>query len=291
MVRNGPFPVALRAAIAHRGLTLKHLQRRLAGAGIHVGIATLSCWQSGRRHPVRPASLAAVAAIERLLDLPADSLLALLRQADRAPAAPGSRRYADILADPRSLAGLLADLGPYGHQLQVVTSHTTVRIGPDRTLRELDVFQAVAALGPVDRDIAVYTGEARDDPAAVRFAGLEECRVGRVRRDAAAARSVAELLFDRRLATGETHLFRYRVTDANPSVCTEHFRWLPHPPVAMSLRVAFDPAARPARIWRFTRSREGGPYRTREELPGPYDSAHIISVPDKPGCIGLSWEW
>lgn len=295
-VGNGPFHAALRAAISHRGLTLKQLQRRLAVAGVEVGIPTLSCWQSGRRRPSGPVSLAAVHGIERELGLPPESLSALLPRPSRLtrpPAhVPGARRYAEVLDDPGSLQALLDELGRAGQRLHQVSSHTQVQLGADRGMRHLDIFHTVIALRPVDRYITVYTGEPGDDAARFRVEGLDNCRTGRMLRDQAASRTAAELLFDRRLEVGDTHIFRYRIADDNPNVCTEQYRWLQHPTVYMSMEVQFHPAALPARMWRYTRGRESGRYRTREELTlSPHHNIHIVYANGQPGCVGLEWEW
>ena len=63
------FAAALRQAIAHRGLALNRIRTHLADRGLHVGIATLSTWQSGRRVP-RDDSLAVITALEELLNVP-----------------------------------------------------------------------------------------------------------------------------------------------------------------------------------------------------------------------------
>ena len=54
---EAPFAEALRQAIARRGLALNRIRTHLADRGLHVGVATLSTWQSGRRIP-RDDSLA-----------------------------------------------------------------------------------------------------------------------------------------------------------------------------------------------------------------------------------------
>ncbi|KIF70400.1 hypothetical protein HY68_20405, partial [Streptomyces sp. AcH 505] len=90
VLQTGPFHLALRAALAVRGLPLERVQHHLAHRGIKVGVTSLSYWQQGARRPQRPESLRAVGALEAVLDLPVNSLLRLLEAAT----APGGVRGA-----------------------------------------------------------------------------------------------------------------------------------------------------------------------------------------------------
>src|SRR5690242_21087060 len=80
-LRGGPFHVALRAAIAARGLPLQRVQHHLSRHGVKVGVTSLSYWQQGARRPQRPESLRAVRALEEILHLPDESLIRLLAEA------------------------------------------------------------------------------------------------------------------------------------------------------------------------------------------------------------------
>src|SRR3989442_8044626 len=77
-LRGGPFHIALRAAIAARGLPLQRVQHHLSRYGVKVGVTSLSYWQQGARRPQRPESLRAVRALEEILQLPEESLIRLL---------------------------------------------------------------------------------------------------------------------------------------------------------------------------------------------------------------------
>ncbi|KIF01860.1 hypothetical protein PL81_33240, partial [Streptomyces sp. RSD-27] len=70
LLRGGPFHLALRAALAARGLPLHRVQHRLAARGIKLGVTSLSYWQQGARRPRHRESLRAVSALEEILDLP-----------------------------------------------------------------------------------------------------------------------------------------------------------------------------------------------------------------------------
>ncbi|MFB7152146.1 hypothetical protein ACFCYA_22310, partial [Streptomyces virginiae] len=89
LLRGGPFHLALRAALAARGLPLQRVQHRLAAQGIKVGVTSLSYWQQGARRPRHPESLRAVTALERILELPDGALVRLL--AAPAPGAGAAR--------------------------------------------------------------------------------------------------------------------------------------------------------------------------------------------------------
>lgn len=78
LLKTGPFAVALRAAIRARGLGLERIRYRLRARGVSISLATLSHWQSGRCRPERRESLLALEHIERVLEIPPDSLVQLL---------------------------------------------------------------------------------------------------------------------------------------------------------------------------------------------------------------------
>lgn len=78
LLSDGPFAVALRAAIRVRGLGLDRIRYRLRGRGTTVSLATLSHWQSGRCRPERPESLEALKSLEDILNVPDGSLSKLL---------------------------------------------------------------------------------------------------------------------------------------------------------------------------------------------------------------------
>ena len=101
VLQGGPFHVALRAAIAARGLPLQRVQHHLFRYGVKVGVTSLSYWQQGARRPQRPESLRAVRALEEILRLPEESLIRLLAEKP----GPSSDRFLnvaglEVLTDP-----------------------------------------------------------------------------------------------------------------------------------------------------------------------------------------------
>ncbi len=132
VLRGGPFHVALRAAIAARGLPLQRVQHHLSRHGVTVGVTSLSYWQQGARRPQRPESLRAVRALEEILDLPEESLIRLLSDTGASASGQGAacRSHRAQVAASGVLDRLLAELdhapdgGPH-----TVAHHERVLIG------------------------------------------------------------------------------------------------------------------------------------------------------------------
>lgn len=117
LLHTGPFHLALRTALAVRGLPLQRVQHHLAHRGIRVGVTSLSYWQQGARRPQRPESLKAVRALEEVLQLPGNSLLRLLSEdaAGRAEVErPAGRSYRSLVEASGSVEELLAELESCG---------------------------------------------------------------------------------------------------------------------------------------------------------------------------------
>ena len=103
---NGDFADALSAALRHRRMTLSTLRDRLGDLDCKVSVATLSYWQTGRSLPTRAGSLRTVGAIERVLELPPNSLHNALRRGAHPSWSPISR-----LPDETKPAEVLARMG------------------------------------------------------------------------------------------------------------------------------------------------------------------------------------
>lgn len=203
-LRGGPFHVALRAAIAARGLPLQRVQHHLSRHGVKVGVTSLSYWQQGARRPQRPESLRAVRALEEILQLPEESLIRLLAEADTETSQrrPAGRSYRAHLAASGVLDGLLAELGhpaPDGG-VHTLGHHERIRIGSRRELAGRESHLIVRAhRDGVDRFVAVHYGDPGCVPARMSVHALENCRTGRVRTHQETGVLVTELLFDTRL--------------------------------------------------------------------------------------------
>ncbi|MBQ0968597.1 MULTISPECIES: hypothetical protein [Streptomyces] len=297
-LRGGPFHVALRAAIAARGLPLQRVQHHLSRHGVKVGVTSLSYWQQGARRPQRPESLRAVRALEEILQLPEESLIRLLSEADAETSErrPAGRSYRAHLAASGVLDGLLAELGypaPDGG-VHTLGHHERIRIGPGRELAGRESHLIVRAhRDGVDRFLAVHYGDPGCVPARMSVHALENCRTGRVRTHQETGVLVAELLFDTRLRAGDTHLFRYGVEDGTAGVSREYVRGFGTAGGQYALQVRFDAAALPVRCHRFTQHSPAAPRGGRQELvlSGRHRSVHLVEPRVRSGMLGIGWDW
>ncbi|GAA1003445.1 hypothetical protein STXM2123_1193 [Streptomyces sp. F-3] len=296
-LRGGPFHVALRAAIAARGLPLQRVQHHLSRYGVRVGVTSLSYWQQGARRPQRPESLRAVRALEEILRLPDESLIRLLAESEERPGPrrPGARSYRSLVEASDVLRGLLAELDcPHGSGLHVLGHHERVRIGARRELAERESQCVVRAhRDGVDRFLAVHHGDPGCVPGHMTVRALENCRTGRIRRHRGTGVLVAELLFDTRLRAGDTFLFRYRVEDGTAGVARECFREFDSAGGQYVLQVRFDSDALPVRCHRFTQSSVAAPRGGRQELPvsARHRSVHLVETRVRSGIVGIGWDW
>ncbi|MBO0510203.1 hypothetical protein, partial [Streptomyces beijiangensis] len=244
MLHTGPFHLALRAAIAVRGLPLQRVQNRLASRGIKVGVTSLSYWQQGARRPQRPESLRAVRALEDVLELPGESLLRLLgAESARAEVErPATRSYRSLVESSGAVERLLGELElPADGGLHTVGHHERVRIGAGRELRGRDSEHVVRAhRDGIDRYLAIHRGDPGCDPAGVVVRAGENCRTGRVRWERESGVVVAELLFDARLRAGDTYLFGYGFEDGTGGVSGEYVRGFSFGGGQYVLQVRFD---------------------------------------------------
>ncbi|MFG3129534.1 hypothetical protein [Streptomyces tendae] len=297
-LRGGPFHVALRAAIAARGLPLQRVQHHLSRHGVKVGVTSLSYWQQGARRPQRPESLRAVRALEEILQLPEESLIRLLSEADAETSErrPAGRSYRAHLAASGVLDGLLAELGypaPDGG-VHTLGHHERIRIGPGRELAGRESHLIVRAhRDGVDRFVAVHYGDPGCVPARMSVHALENCRTGRVRSHQETGVLVTELLFDTRLRAGDTHLFRYGVEDGTAGASREYVRGFGTAGGQYALQVRFDAAALPVRCHRFTQHSPAAPRGGRQELvlSGRHRSVHLVEPRVRSGMLGIGWDW
>ncbi|MFJ3727423.1 hypothetical protein ACIPYQ_33335 [Streptomyces sp. NPDC090045] len=297
LLRGGPFHLALRAALAARGLPLHRIQHRLAARGIKVGVTSLSYWQQGARRPRHPESLRAVTALEQILELPDGALVRLLAapQAAPGPARPAGRSYRALFSMGGTVERLLdgMELPPDGG-LHTLGHHERVRIGPAGELRIRESQQIVRAhRDGVDRYLAVHHGDPGCDVSRIRVTAYENCRTGRVRCHPEAEVVVAELLFDARLRRGDTHVFGYGIEDGTGARSAEYVRGFGHAGGQYMLQVRFDEAALPVRCRRFART---GPQAPRTGLvdltpSGRHRVVHLVEQTVRRGILGITWDW
>jgi hypothetical protein len=287
----------LRAAIAARGLPLQRVQHHLSRHGVKVGVTSLSYWQQGARRPQRPESLRAVRALEEILRLPEESLIRLLAEAD-APStaghpAPHSADSPIETSDVRSR--LLAELGwSLDSGLYTLSHHERVRVGSRRELAGRESQHIVRAhRDGVDRYVAVHHGDPGCSPRDMSVHALENCRTGRVRADHDTGVLLAEILFDTRLRSGDTFLFRYGIVDGTAGASREYVHRYGSPGGQYALQVRFDADTLPTRCHRFTQHTPMAPRGGRQDLPvsRPHRSVHLVEPRVRPGMVGIGWEW
>ncbi|MFE9932108.1 hypothetical protein [Streptomyces sp. NPDC005533] len=297
LLRGGPFHLALRAALAARGLPLHRVQHRLAARGIKVGVTSLSYWQQGARRPRHAESLRAVTALEQILELPDGALLRLLAAPEPGPgpARPATRSYRALFTMGGTVERLLdaMDLPPDGG-LHSLGHHERVRIGPAGELRVRESQQIVRAhRDGVDRYLAVHHGDPGCDVSRIRVAAYENCRTGRVRCHPEAGVVVAELLFDARLRCGDTYVFGYGIEDGTGSRSGEYVRGFSYAGGQYMLQVRFDEAALPVRCRRFARTGPKAPRTGLADLTpsGRHRAVHLVEQTVRRGILGISWDW
>ncbi|PIM68583.1 hypothetical protein CTU88_31300 [Streptomyces sp. JV178] len=296
-LRGGPFHVALRAAIAARGLPLQRVQHHLSRHGVKVGVTSLSYWQQGARRPQRPESLRAVRALEEILQLPDESLIRLLAPSEE-PSGQGrgaGRSYRSLVEASGVLERLLGELGsPLDSGVHTIGHHERVRVGARRELLGRESQHIVRAhRDGVDRYVAVHHGDPGCAPERMAVRALENCRRGRVRWDDDTGVLVAEFLFDTRLRSGDTFLFRYGVDDGTAGVCTEYVRGFRSGGGQYALQVRFDERALPVRCHRFSQNSPASPRGGRQALPlsGRHRSVHLVEPRVRTGVLGIGWDW
>ncbi|MFD4262211.1 hypothetical protein ACFWR9_32430 [Streptomyces sp. NPDC058534] len=297
-LRGGPFHVALRAAIAARGLPLQRVQHHLSRHGVKVGVTSLSYWQQGARRPQRPESLRAVRALEEILQLPEESLIRLLADADEdsPERRPAARSYRAHLEASGVLDRLLAELGQPSQDggVHILGHHELIRVGAHRELAGRESHHIVRAhRDGVDRFVAVHYGDPGCAPARMTVHALENCRTGRVRIHHDTGLLVTEVLFDTWLRAGDTHLFRYGVEDGTAGVSREYVRGFGSAGGQYALQVRFDAAALPVRCHRFTQHSPAAPRGGRQELAlsGRHHSVHLVEPRARAGMLGIGWDW
>ncbi|MFF6775090.1 hypothetical protein ACFY8W_16210 [Streptomyces sp. NPDC012637] len=298
LLHTGPFHLALRTALAVRGLPLQRVQHHLAHRGVKVGVTSLSYWQQGARRPQRPESMKAVRALEEVLQLPDNSLIRLLHEdaaARDGVERPATRSYRSLVEASGVVEQLLAELEcPADGGVHTVAHQERVRIGAGRELTGRDSQHVVRAhRDGIDRYLAIHRGDPGCDPSRVEVRATENCRTGRVRRHAETGVLVAELLFDTRLRAGDTYVFSYGFEDGTGGASREYVRGFSFAGGQYVLQVRFDEAALPVRCRRFAQASTGAPRggRTELTLSGRHRAVHIVEQGVRPGILGIEWDW
>ncbi|MBF9067086.1 hypothetical protein [Streptacidiphilus fuscans] len=296
LLRTGPFPEALRAAVADSGLSLDRIRARLQLRGHRISVATLSCWQSGRYQPERAGSLRALASLEEILGLPSESLTALV-----GPPRPRGRR----LPRPTDGRGLAATwpgaAGPvsalnemdvrWDENLTRLSSHTRLELdslGRERAMRSRQLLRAECD-GP-DRWITLFQRE-EPGPAPHLRVGAP-CRAGKVLQNDETGMLAAEILFDRPLSRGDTVMIEYTIEHRTPRPFSTMMQSSLHVPVReYVMEVRFDPEALPLSCYSIRTAAPGS--RPQERLLNPDTTGSVLTVALSAGpcSLGIRWDW
>jgi hypothetical protein len=298
LLRTGPFPEALRAAVAASGLSLDRIQDRLIRRGRTVSVATLSSWQSGRYRPERATSLAVLASLEEVLGLAPESLSALL-----GPPRPRGRRL-PAASDDRGLAATFAAVTDIGSALRQVDARwdesltrlsTHCRLELDEHGRERSLHSRLLIRAECDGPDRWITGFQREDPGpAPRLRVAAPHRVGRVVENRGSGLLVAEVLFDRPLRRGDVIILEYTHEHRSPRPCSTVMQTTLHVPVReYVMEVRFDPAALPESCHSFRTADLDEASRPQERLlrPDAVGSVLAVALSAGPCRLGVRWDW
>jgi hypothetical protein len=281
----------LDSAITDAGLTLDGLRRRLAARGVSVSRTILSYWRHGRSQPERATSLAAVAELEKVLNLPARSLTDRL-----GPHAPRGRWVAGprgVLPRTRLWPGsapLFADLhAPPDGQLEFWSIHDQVLLdaaGRERLVRVRLV--ARAAMDDVHRMMIYHQAPGLEPPrvAAVRFG-----RLGQVRVNQAQGLYIAELELERQLSRGDVTMIEYDLRMPLGQPADTYHRRFTRPVGQYVCQVRFS-GRPPERIRQYGQRAYHGPRHYAGALSVGSTNAVTLALTDvEPGIAGADWQW
>lgn len=286
---NG-FPERLQHAVDASGLTLERIQRRLAGQGHVVGRSTLSYWQNGRRLPTGASSIAAVAALEQILRTRPGALIDALAQHP-----PSRRGHTDPqpLRDRGDLTIERVNEQDEGQRAyEVVGSLSSGRYGAHGELESMELTIAIRALSDIQRVTFAQGCEPGDDPDLVEYVMLSGGRLGRVTFDERDRVVLGEIIFDRQLRRGETHLYRYELRDANHQRTERYVKVLDMHSAFVAIELTFHPDCLPVQIEEFERLSAAGPdivNRNRQLDSGGQVS--LVRERARRGILGLQWSY
>jgi hypothetical protein len=296
-----PFHEALRAAIAASGLSLDRIQDRLLRRGTPVASATLSSWQSGRYQPERQRSLAALTVLEDVLRLPPGALTGLL-----GPPRPRGRwlppdtdhpGLAQAWSDHRDLTTAFAALDTrWDDSLTRLSCHNRVDVGADRRIRSMTSRRLLRAEADgADRWIALYRLDAPGPLPHFRLAA--PARLGTLIELPAEGLVAAELLFDRRLARGETVIVDYTVEHRDPRPYSQRAETTIHVPMREHLlEVRFAKGSLPRTCYSFRTaglaSYSNAPRPREQQLRlDASGTVHAVALGAGPCRLGIRWVW
>ncbi|CAM01347.1 hypothetical protein A8924_2440 [Saccharopolyspora erythraea NRRL 2338] len=299
LLRTGPFEAALRTAIRSSRLSLERIQHRLRARGTPVSITALSYWQSGRRRPERPDSLLALQQLESVLGVPEGALSALLGP----PRPRGRTRQASsdapplsaFWADNESAVELLTRIDTsHDSKLTRLSHHDVVHVDDQGELRKIRTRKLIRAeCNGADRWIIMFDGASSSEtPPIIR--PIRSCRLGQVLTDHARDMVVAELLFDRALARGETILIEYEIIEPPTGLNEDDHsfcRVFRLPVRQYVIELQFDPAHPPRKCESYVGDSSGQEVEQPKSLAvDRYGRTHAVALDFGMGVFGVRWD-
>lgn len=303
---TGNFAETLDAAIQASGLSLERIRYALAAHGVRISATTLSYWRRGRSQPERASSMPVVRLLEEILALPGGALTTRLgpprprgRYVTGQPAGSTAGQPAlglgveELWPGERWLAEVFEELeAKPGDDLERLSVHDTFLVDAGRGEVVLRMNQVVRATASgVSRCLVIHRSD-EDTDELPRIGSVRHARLGRVRQQQQVGIVVAELLLDVPLGIGDTAVFEYEVRLAANSPATCYGRLFAVPVRQYVLQVQFAPGATPVYCYRFDRCAGADTDQARRQLwLGPSATAHLVSLDQPPGQVGIRWEW
>jgi len=295
LLRTGPFHEALRAAVANSGLSLDRIQDRLRRRGAVISVPTLSSWQSGRYRPERAGSLAVLSALEEVLGVRPESLAALV-----GPPRPRGRRSAPqdgpglgaTWSGELDISSALSQVDTrWDQSLTRLSTHCRLELdeqGRERGMHSRQLLRADVD-GP-DRWVTVFRRDEPGPPPKIETSA--PLRIGAVVESEATGLLVAEVLFDRKLARGESIIVEYTLNHRDPRPSSTVLQSTLHVPVReYVLEVKFDPSALPASCHSFRSTTDGARPQQRLLKPDAAGSVLAVALAAGPCLLGIRWDW
>jgi transcriptional regulator with XRE-family HTH domain len=277
-----PFDVAMRRAVAARGLTLDRLAERLTAAGAPVSVSTLSNWQRGRTIPATPSSRQAVAELERILQLPEGTLLETLAPYTGTDRKLPTRTGLTQAASKRMRARLgLSDPG-----LVAVRMDDYLHLTANGSESETRLIVRAERPG-VDRFLVIR----HPVDAIERIEAGPTCSLGGTYRDRVAGLIAVELRFDAPLTRGELYPLSYRLVQPGRGAGGYEGSWTKPGLTSYSLTIEYDEDVRPSQVYRVWRTDAHTPHTRVADvrlIQGRF--AHLWLLDPPAGFHGIRWE-
>jgi hypothetical protein len=285
-----PFHEAFAEALTRRRVSLAWLHHRLSERGRPVSVTALSYWRSGRSQPERGTSLDAVDEIERILGVTPRSLSSLIGPSRRPGPKQPEMTPEEVFASTPGIQPVLSALGFTGlsDEMTEHIRHITADIDASGRTAVIQARTMMRARhdGARRTPMVLSLDDAGRAPA---FASVAGCSIGRQKVDQESGVFGIELLLDRELEAGQTHLFEVHVTLPEPSTDNffEHFsaRRL----AELLIWVRFDPSRLPTKVESYVQNDDGEVGET--VLMGSGTTAHAMERGFGPGILGIRWEW